>query len=78
MGSFFGNDTDSAINSGVQRGVLSELDQIIYEYNELNPNVIVILCGGDAFYLQKELKSTIFVNQNLVLIGLNEILDYNE
>ena len=76
--SFFGNDTDSAINSGVQRGVLSELDQIIYEYNELNPNAIVILCGGDAFYLQKELKSTIFVNQNLVLIGLNEILDYNE
>ena len=76
--SFFGNDTVSAINSGVQRGVLSELDQIIYEYNELNPNAIVILCGGDALYLQKELKSTIFVNQNLVLIGLNEILDYNE
>ena len=75
--SFFGNDTNSAINSGVQRGVISELDQIIYEYNELNPNAIVVLCGGDAFYLQKELKSTIFVNQNLVLIGLNEILDYN-
>ena len=26
---FYGNDTLSAINSGVQRGVLSELNQII-------------------------------------------------
>ena len=75
---FYGNDTLSAINSGVQRGVLSELNQIISEYSDQNPNLIIVLCGGDALYLQNELKRPIFVNQNLVLVGLNEILDYNE
>lgn len=75
---FFGDNTNSAIQSGVQLGVLSELDQAISDYKGLNTSAIVVLCGGDAFYLQKELKSTIFVNQNLLLIGLNEILDYNE
>ena len=75
---FYGNDTLSAINSGVQRGVLSELNQIISEYSDQNPNLIIVLCGGDALYLQNELKRPIFVHQNLVLVGLNEILDYNE
>ena len=41
-------------------------------------DIIFILTGGDCFFFEKELKNTIFAEPNLVLIGLNEILDYNE
>ena len=36
------------------------------------------LLQGDASFFEKELKSSIFADQFLVLKGLNEILDYNE
>ena len=74
---FSGNDTNSSIVSGVQQGILSEIQSIISDYKLKNPNLITIITGGDCFYFEKELKNTIFAIPNLVLIGLNEILDYN-
>ena len=74
---FSGNDTNSSIVSGVQQGMLSEIQSIISDYKLKNPNLITIITGGDCFYFEKELKNTIFAIPNLVLIGLNEILDYN-
>ena len=73
-----GADTDLSIISGVQNGILSEVKSIISEYRLKKPNTIFIMTGGDLFFFEKELKSSIFANSNLVLIGLNEILDFNE
>ena len=75
---YMGDDTDSSILSGVQQGILSEVKLIILEYKLRNPDIIVVVTGGDYFFFEKELKNSIFANPNLVLIGLNEILDYNE
>ena len=75
--SFLGTDTNSSIVSGVQQAMLSEIKSIISEYKLKKPNLITIITGGDCFYFEKELKNTIFAIPNLVLIGLNEILDYN-
>ena len=36
-----------------------------------------ILTGGATEYFAKRLKTKIFASPNLVLIGLNKILDYN-
>jgi len=36
----------------------------------------VILTGGDAKYLSKQLKSTIFAHPNLALVGINQLLQY--
>ena len=73
-----GNDTKTSIISGVQQGVLSEVEMIISDYKNKNNDTVFVVTGGDCFYFEKELKNSIFANPNLVLIGLNEILDYNE
>lgn len=72
-----GYSTTSAMQNGAQWGVILEIEGIIdwcrSEWGEIN----VILTGGDANYFVKSLKSQIFVNPNLVLQGLNKILNYN-
>ena len=73
-----GTDTESAIHSGVQQGVIAEISSIIQNYKKENPDIIVILTGGDCFFLEEALKNTIFVDSFLVLKGLNTILEYNE
>ncbi len=73
-----GDDTISTIVSGVQQGILAEVKLIISDYKSQNPDTIAVVTGGDCFFFEKELKNSIFANPNLVLVGLNEILDYNE
>ena len=51
---------------------------IISEYRLEKPDALAVVTGGDCFFFEKELKNSIFANPNLVLIGLNEILDFNE
>jgi len=73
-----GNDTNSSIISGVQQGILAEVHEIINVYKKENKDTIICVTGGDCFFFEKELKSSIFANPFLVMEGLNEILDYNE
>ena len=73
-----GDDTYSSISAGVQQGILAEVRSIISEFRLQKPETIVVVTGGDCFFFEKELKNCIFANPNLVLIGLNEILDFNE
>jgi type III pantothenate kinase len=40
-------------------------------------DLTVILTGGDANFLSKQLKNSIFANSNFLLEGLNSILEYN-
>ncbi|MFN7115488.1 MAG: type III pantothenate kinase [Saprospiraceae bacterium] len=72
-----GYSTQSAMQNGAQWGAILEIEGIIdwcrSEWGEIN----VILTGGDADFFVKSLKSQIFVNPNLVLQGLNKILNYN-
>jgi len=70
-------NTESAINSGVINGIKFEIDTYIGELKRIYKNLKIILTGGDCFLFDKKLKSTIFVNSNLVLSGLNYILNYN-
>lgn len=72
-----GTDTKNSILSGVINGSVIEIDGIIANYKAQFPNLICILTGGDSDFLAKRLKSSIFTHQNLVLKGLNDILNYN-
>ena len=73
----YGNSTLTSIQSGVQSGMIDEIDTLITEFKQENKNNVVIVTGGDCFFFEKELKNSIFVDQFLVLRGLNEILDFN-
>lgn len=72
-----GNSTDASIHSGVMNGIVKELDGVIDAYRENYPDLTVILTGGDAKTLSKRLKNSIFANPNFLLIGLNDILEFN-
>ena len=72
-----GNSTNNSIHSGVIFGILKEIDGIIDEYQEKYKDLTVILTGGDANFLSKQLKSSIFANSNFLLEGLNFILQIN-
>ena len=58
-------------------GVLNEIDGVINDYKEKYSDLTVILTGGDANFLSKQLKNGIFANSNFLLEGLNFILEYN-
>ena len=72
-----GNTTVSCLQSGVMNGMLEEIKGIISRYTNDYPGIRVILCGGDAHFFEKDLKPSIFVAPDLVLMGLNSILLHN-
>lgn len=74
---FLGNDTPSAILSGVLYGIVFEIDGYIDHLKFEHPSLSIFLTGGSTFYFANKLKSAIFADENLILIGLNRILQYN-
>jgi type III pantothenate kinase len=72
-----GVDTASAIQSGVQLGVAAEVNGLIEKYKSQYPNLICLITGGGAQQLHKDLNLTIFAAPNLVLQGLNNVLNIN-
>ncbi len=72
-----GTSTASSIHSGVIYGVLNEIEGNVNAYSDKYSDLTVILTGGDAKLLSKQLKSSIFANSNFLLEGLNFILQFN-
>ena len=72
-----GTTTEESILSGVLNGVVAELEGIIQSYQEKFTELQVVLSGGDINYFDKRLKNNIFAVPNLVLLGLNVILNHN-
>lgn len=69
-----GRNTREAILAGVVNGLLYEIDNSINSLKNKYNDLQVIMTGGDALYLSGRLKNIIFVEENLVLSGLNAIL----
>ncbi len=76
--SITGNSTHQSIHSGVVNGLTFEIEGFINSYSENNKNFIIILTGGDAEFLAKRLKNTIFANSNFLLESLNQTFQYNQ
>lgn len=74
----FGTTTEEAIVSGIQNGVVFEVDKAIDTFKEFYKNLKVIITGGNANFFDNKLKNTFFVHFNLIALGLNRILEYNE
>ena len=73
----WGTCTEDAIRAGVVNGIVFEMDGYIDQAKELYSDVLVFLTGGHSFYFESRLKNSIFADINLVLTGLNRILEYN-
>ena len=74
---FIGNSTQSAIHSGVVFGVVNEIEGVVASYKSKYSDLTVILSGGDANFLCKQFKISIFAFSNFLLEGLNFLLVYN-
>jgi len=72
-----GDNTNTSIYSGVLNGALAEMEGIIQAYQLVYPELKIILTGGDHYYFDKRLKIKTFAAPNLVLEGLNLILQFN-
>jgi type III pantothenate kinase len=72
-----GNSTVSCIQIGIWSGVGYEITGQIKAYQEKYPQIKVFVCGGDAQSFDSLVKDHIFVVPNLVLFGLNAILNHN-
>ncbi|MCC8425246.1 type III pantothenate kinase [Mucilaginibacter sp. UR6-11] len=71
-----GNDTETAIRSGVQNGIKFELNGFIESYVHDEKQLNIILTGGDSIFFDTLLKNSIFApyiknEPHLVLKGLN-------
>jgi type III pantothenate kinase len=71
-----GGTTEEAILAGIVNGLIYEMEGYISSVSSVYPGLSVFLTGGDTFYFEKKLKSSIFANQNLLLAGLNRILNF--
>ena len=72
-----GRSTETAIQAGVVNGIVYEMDGYFDELKVKYPDLLVFLTGGHSFYFERRLKNSIFADINLVLTGLNRILEYN-
>ncbi|NBL64595.1 type III pantothenate kinase [Flavobacterium sp. NST-5] len=73
---FIGKTTAESMHSGVIFGVIGEIEGFINRYQTGFSNFTIILTGGDAEFLAKRLKNTIFANSNFLLESLNVLFQY--
>jgi len=71
------SDTEMALAAGVLNGIIFEIDSYIDTLKIEYPRLSTFLTGGSSIFFEKKLKNSIFAEKNLVLIGLNYILQYN-
>lgn len=69
--------TVEAMMSGAMEGIIFEVRGRIEAYSAMFPLLVTIFTGGEASGFEKRFKNTIFAEDDLVLAGLNTILDYN-
>ena len=75
---YIGNSTFESLHSGVVNGLLFEIQGYIDRFELDYSNFTIILTGGDALFLAKRLKNTIFANSNFLLESLNQIFQYKQ
>ena len=73
-----GYDTETAIRSGVLRGMKYEIEGYIRSMRKKYPMLNVFLTGGDEINFDAGIKSIVFTDKYIVPRGLNKILDYQQ
>lgn len=72
-----GENTQESLLSGALIGAAMEVEGMISRYQEKFSDLQVVITGGDADYLYKQMKNRFFADQNILLRGLNTILNFN-
>jgi type III pantothenate kinase len=74
---FPGRNTNDAIMAGVITGVTYEINEYIRTFENKHTDFNIILTGGDSEYLKDKIDYHITYMPDIVIDGLNYILEYN-
>lgn len=78
-GGFIGQSTQQAMLNGAQIGLVAEVEGWIHRFKKHFGELNIILTGGDGAFLYRHISiEKINYEPNLVLIGLNQILNFNK
>jgi type III pantothenate kinase len=78
MMEILGTSTESAMRIGAQIGILAEIEGFVERFILNFGRIKVVLTGGDGEYIMKNVAiSERYFERNLVLQGLNQILNFN-
>jgi type III pantothenate kinase len=72
-----GRNTMEAITAGVINGLIYEINEYIRTFEKKFINLKVIMTGGDSGYLKDRINHHITYMPDIVIDGLNYILEYN-
>jgi type III pantothenate kinase len=72
-----GKNTEDAILAGVISGVIYEINEYIRTFETELHNPKIVLTGGDGEFLKDKIKYQIIYKPDIVIDGLNYILEYN-
>jgi type III pantothenate kinase len=75
--SFPGRNTTDAITAGVISGVSYEINEYIRTFEKKHTRSVVLITGGDGGYIKDKLEYQVTYIPDLVIDGLNNILEYN-
>jgi type III pantothenate kinase len=73
-----GKSTIHALQNGSLKGAIWEIESFIAEIKQIFDNPNIILTGGDSRLFEVHINFKIFAVPNLVLIGLNTILNHRQ
>lgn len=72
-----GRNTTDAIVAGVVTGVIYEINEYIRTFEKKYSQVKVVLTGGDGGFLRSKIGHSVTFLPDIVIDGLNNILEYN-
>ena len=72
-----GYNTETAIRSGILRGMKYEIEGYIRSMKRKYPKLQVYLTGGDEINFDNAIRTLVHTDKFIVPRGLNKILDYN-
>ncbi|MGQ9620269.1 MAG: type III pantothenate kinase [Bacteroidales bacterium] len=75
--SFPAINTADAITAGVISGVIFEINEYIRTFEQKHKGSAIIITGGDSDYLKERVMGKLEYMPDLVIEGLNFILEYN-
>ncbi|HNW56308.1 MAG TPA: type III pantothenate kinase [Bacteroidales bacterium] len=72
-----GRNTNDAIMAGVVTGITYEINEYIRAFEKKHTDFKVVLTGGDSEYLKNKIEHNFTWLPDIVVSGLNFILEYN-
>jgi type III pantothenate kinase len=73
-----GRHTAEAMQEGARQGILAEMKAFLAQAALQYPDVLVVLCGGDAPIFENAFEKPIFARPHLVLQGLAAIILHHD